>query len=210
MHRLIFLLELIGTIAFAASGAMVGIRKKMDIFGVMVMAIVTAVGGGIMRDMILGYLPPAAFLNPVYVEISILTSLILFVVIYNKDRFSENKMSVWYEKAMLLMDAVGLGVFTTLGIEKAYENGYREDTFLLLFVGILTGVGGGVIRDVFAMEMPYIFMKHIYACASLLGAIFCVAVMPYAKEVAMVGGTVIVILIRILAAKYRWNLPQMR
>lgn len=210
MGQIVFLLEMIGTIAFASSGAMVGIYKKMDLFGVIVMAVTTAVGGGLVRDMILGYLPPAAFTDPVYVILSTVCAIALFIVIYNRKRFSGRKVFLLYEKTMTIMDAVGLGVFTTLGIEKAYENGYQNELFFLVFLGILTGVGGGVIRDVLAQKTPLIFRKQIYACASLIGALFCALCMPFSKDLAMVGGTCLVIAIRLLAVMYHWNLPKMK
>lgn len=210
MEQIVILLEIIGTIAFASSGAMVGIYKKMDLFGVIVMAVTTAVGGGLMRDMILGNLPPAAFTDPIYVILSTVCAIVLFIVIYNRERFSDNKVFVLYEKAMTIMDAVGLGVFTILGIEKAYEQGYQNELFFLVFLGILTGVGGGVIRDVLAQKTPLIFKKHIYACASLVGALFCVLCMPFSKDIAMIGGACLVIVIRLLAVMYHWNLPKMK
>lgn len=210
INNVVLVLEVIGTIAFSSSGTMVGIRKKMDIFGVIVMAVTTAVGGGIIRDIILGCLPPAAFLHPIYVMVAILCSVIMFVMASLKQQIAVGKMVTLYDKLMIILDAVGLGVFTVIGIEKACENGYKEDVFLVLFVGIVTGVGGGVLRDIMAQEMPFIFVKHIYACASLSGAVFCILFMPVSKPVAMVGGTVVVIMVRLFAAKYRWNLPRIK
>lgn len=210
ISNVVFVLETIGTIAFSSSGTMVGIRKKMDIFGVMVMAVTTAVGGGIIRDIILGCLPPAAFLHPIYVMVAILCSLIMFVMASLKKQFEAGKMMMIYDKLMIILDAIGLGVFTVIGIEKACETGYKEDFFLVLFVGIVTGVGGGVLRDIMAQEMPFIFVKHIYACASLSGAVICILFMPVSKPVAMVCGTIVVIMVRLFAAKYRWNLPRIK
>lgn len=208
INNVVFGLEVIGTIAFASSGTMVGIHKKMDIFGVMVMAITTAVGGGIIRDIILGCLPPAAFLHPIYVIIALICSLIMFVIISRKRKMEVGKMALIYDKLMIILDAIGLGVFTVIGTNQAYETGYKEDVFLVLFVGIVTGVGGGVLRDIMAQEMPFIFVKHIYACASLSGAVFCILFLPLSKPAAMIGGTIVVIIIRLFAAKYRWNLPR--
>ena len=140
MEQIVLLLEIIGTIAFASSGAIVGIYKKMDLFSVIVMAVITAVGGGLMRDMILGSLPPAAFTDPIYVILSTVCAIVLVIVIYNRERFSDKKVFVLYEKAMTIMDAVGLEVFTILGIEKVYEQGYQNELFFLVFLGILDGV----------------------------------------------------------------------
>lgn len=207
-ETLVFIIEIIGTIAFASSGAMVGIRKNMDVFGVMVMAITTAVGGGIIRDLILGIRVPNTFRNPVYVEFAIGTSLVLFVVFYIRRQTMESSVMVYYERLMSLMDAIGLGTFTVIGVQTAWEIGYGPQKFLLLFVGVITGVGGGVLRDMMAMEMPFIFVKHVYACASLIGAVVCVLLMKYHKSAGMIIGAIVVIVIRLLAAKYKWNLPR--
>ena len=116
-----------------------------------------------------------------------------------------------YDKGMLVMDTVGLGVFTVMGVDKGISQGYMERTFFLVFLGTVTGVGGGLIRDMMAGVPPYIFVRHIYACASIVGAIACVWIYRLWGGVpAMVIGTVVVILIRYLAAHYRWNLPRLR
>lgn len=218
---IVFIIEIIGTIAFASSGAMVGIRKRMDIFGVIVMAITTAVGGGIIRDLILDIKPPGTFRNPVYVEFAIGTALILFLIFYIRRKLSHSKVmsteesmklakrvSQGYEKLMAVMDAIGLGAFTVIGVHTAYSIGYGPQKFLLIFVGVVTGVGGGVLRDMMAQEMPFIFVKHIYACASLIGAVVCISLMKYHKPAGMILGAAAVIIIRLLAAHYRWNLPK--
>lgn len=205
---LVFIIEIIGTIAFASSGAIAGIHKKMDVFGVMVMAITTAVGGGIIRDLILGIRPPNTFRNPVYVEFAIGTALILFLVFYIRRQMLHSRFMVYYEKLMNVMDAIGLGAFTVIGVETAYAIGYGPQRFLLIFVGVITGVGGGLLRDMMSQEMPFIFVKHIYACASLIGAVICMLLMRHHKPAAMILGALAVIIIRLLAAKYRWNLPR--
>lgn len=210
MERLVFILEIIGTIAFALSGVMVGIEKKMDIFGVTVMAIVTSVGGGILRDVILGDTPPMTFRNPIYVEIAIGCAIVTFVSSYKNIYFAESKMKWFFDKSIIIMDAIGLGVFTAVGTDRAYSRGFGDDIFLLLFVGILTGVGGGVLRDMLAQKTPLIFLKQIYACASLVGAIICVLVEPVSRQLGMCMGTMIIIVIRLLAVNYHWNLPKIR
>lgn len=208
IETIVFIIEIIGTIAFASSGAMVGIHKNMDVFGVIVMAITTAVGGGIIRDLILGIGVPNTFRNPVYVEFAVGTALVLFIIFYIRKQMMESSVMIYYERLMALMDAIGLGAFTVIGIQTAWELGYDSQKFLLIFVGVVTGVGGGVIRDMMAMQMPFIFVKHIYACASLLGAFVCIGLMRYHESAGMIVGAVVVIVIRILAAKYRWNLPR--
>ena len=158
---IIFFMEILGTIAFAASGAMVGIRKRMDIFGICVLGVVTAVGGGMTRDVILGKLP-SALEKPVYVGVSVATALAIFILLYIKQDLLSGRLGTFYDKAMLGMDSVGLGIFTSLGVMSGIDNGYPDNTFLLVFIGMLTGVGGGLMRDMMAGEEPYIFVKHIY------------------------------------------------
>ena len=204
---IIFFMEILGTIAFAASGAMVGIRKRMDIFGICVLGVVTAVGGGMTRDVILGKLP-SALQKPVYVEVSVVTALAIFILLYVKQYLLSGKMGTFYDKTMLIMDSVGLGIFTTLGVMTGIDNGYERNTFLLVFIGMLTGVGGGLMRDMMAGEEPYIFVKHIYACASLVGALGGVWIYrEWGRLPAVFIGAFIVMAIRFLAAHYRWNLP---
>ena len=106
------------------------------------------------------------------------------------------------------MDSIGLGIFTSLGVMSGIDNVYPDNTFLLVFIGMLTGVGGGLMRDMMAGEEPYIFVKHIYACASLVGALGCVEIYrEWGRLPAVFIGAFIVMAIRFLAAHYRWNLP---
>lgn len=207
---IVFCMELIGTVAFAASGAMVGINCGMDIFGVCVLGVVTAVGGGMTRDMILGNVP-GALIRPVYVLVAVFTALLVFLVLYFKRNVLQGKPGELYDRAMLVMDSVGLGIFTVVGVTTGIGNGYLENTFLLTFLGTLTGVGGGLLRDMMAGMPPYIFVKHIYACASVAGALSCVWIYRgFGQIPAMVVSSVLVVLIRFLAAYYHWNLPRMK
>ena len=204
---IIFFMEILGTIAFTASGAMVGIRKRMDIFGICVLGVVTAVGGGMTRDVILGKLP-SALEKPVYVVVSVITSLAIFILLYIKHDLLSGRLGTFYDKAMLIMDSVGLGIFTSLGVMSGIDNGYPDNSFLLGFIGMLIGVGGGLMRDMMAGEEPYIFVKHIYASASLMGALGCVWIYrEWGRLPAVFIGAFIVMAIRFLAAHYRWNLP---
>ena len=180
----------------------------MDIFGVIVMAVMTAVGGGIIRDLVLGIHPPNTFKDPIYVEYSVATAVILFVIFYIRKQMLDSKAMFYYERIMILLDAIGLGAFTVIGVETAYEIGFVHHRFLLLFVGVITGVGGGMIRDMMAQQIPFILVKQIYACASLIGAGVCIWLMPYHKSASMILGAVVVVIIRILAATYRWDLPK--
>lgn len=207
---IVFCMELAGTIAFAASGAMVGINCGMDIFGVCVLGVVTAVGGGMTRDIILGNVP-GALMRPVYVSIAIVTALIVFLVLYFKRNLLQGKVGVLYDRVMMVMDAVGLGIFTVVGVTTGISNGHLDNTFLLTFLGTLTGVGGGLLRDMMAGVPPYIFVKHIYACASVAGALSCVWIYRgFGQIPAMIVSSALVVMIRFLAAHYRWNLPRVR
>ena len=183
----------------------------MDIFGICVLGVVTAVGGGATRDIILGIVPPGMFQNPIYTIVATVTSCIVFAIMYWKQELLEGENRMVYDKIMLVMDSVGLGVFTVMGVDKGITEGYMGRTFFLVFLGTVTGVGGGLIRDMMAGVPPYIFVRHIYACASIVGAIVYVWIYRLWGSVpAMVIGTVVVILIRYLAAHYRWNLPRLR
>lgn len=116
-----------------------------------------------------------------------------------------------FDVSLLLMDSVGLGVFTVMGIWNAMDFSPDRSTYLLVFVGLLTGVGGGVMRDVLAGNMPYILVKHVYACASLAGAVLCAVLWRHVPQyVAMLAGMAAVLLIRLLSAHFRWNLPRVK
>ena len=206
-NSIIFAIELIGTIAFASSGAMLGIRKNLDIFGVVVLGLCVAVGGGIVRDIILGLTPPSAFRDPSYALTALVTAVLLFGIVYWKQEILTSRYMEIYETIMNYCDTAGLGIFTVLGVYTGYEQGYRG-RFFLIFLGMLTGIGGGVIRDVLADTMPFILRKHIYAVASLAGAFVCQRLIGQNLYLALAAGTAVVLVIRILASHYRWNLPR--
>lgn len=210
LDKYIFIIEIIGTIAFASSGAMVGIKKQMDLLGVCVLGMTTAVGGGMIRDLILGVTPPVMFQNPTYALIAIAFSVLVFCGLYFfQNKLTNKKVQGVYDKLMMIFDSLGLGLFTVVGVTTAINIGYETTGFLQIFVGVLTGVGGGVLRDIMAGNTPYIFVKHVYASASILGAVVCVLVERWFGELpAMLIGAAVVFVIRILAAHYKWNLPR--
>lgn len=206
MNSVLFILEIVGTVAFAASGAMVAVNKKMDVFGVIILGLTTAIGGGIIRDIILGVTPPSAFLNPVYAIVAIVTSVLVFLPFTQK--FAHKNVRA-YDTVLLICDSVGLGAFTVVGVRAAYTAIENAPFILAVFTGVITAVGGGAIRDLFAKDTPFIFVKHFYACASLIGAVLCAVLRKFAGEaVAMAAGSAAVIILRLLAAKYRWELPK--
>lgn len=203
---ILFILELVGIAAFAASGAMRALAKKMDIFGVATLGVITAVGGGVIRDVVLGNTPPETFRNPVYALVAVLVSVIIFIPAVRKVIFIK---PVIYDMMMLVMDSVGLGIFTVVGIQSAYAVNAQSGMFLLVFVGMITGIGGGVIRDVLAGDTPYVFVKHFYACASLIGSVVCVLFWRnFGQDAAIIGGALVVVVLRLLAAKFHWSLPK--
>lgn len=203
---IIFAFEIVGVVAFAISGALVGIKKKMDILGISILGLLVACGGGVIRDLVLGITPPMTFRNPIYATIAILTSIVVFIYMENAPKKRSRKMQ---DRIMLIMDAIGLGIFTVMGINTAYTQEQDYSWFLLIFVGVITGVGGGILRDIMAGDRPYVFVKHFYASASIIGAIVYVIILPYLGTVtSMFVGTGVIIVLRILAAKYRWSLPK--
>ena len=205
-----FLIEAVGTIAFASSGAMVAIRQNLDLLGIIVLGVTTAVGGGMMRDILLGIVPPSLFTNPIYTIMAFITVMVLFIVIRMNQHFLEGDCIVTYEKLMNIFDAIGLAAFTVTGIDTAVMAGYGDYHFLSVFLGVLTGVGGGLLRDIMARQTPYILKKHVYACASIAGGM-CYSFLlssPVNNDAAMIISAVLVVAIRLLATHYCWNLPR--
>ena len=208
MDKFVFLLELIGTVAFAASGSLTAMRRPMDLLGVIVLGVITSVGGGILRDVILGITPPLAFRDPTCTLVAVGVSLLLCIPWIRHSLMHNHRL---FDVSLLLMDSVGLGVFTVMGIWNAMDFSPDRSTYLLVFVGLLTGVGGGVMRDVLARNTPYILVKHVYACASLAGAVLCAVLWRHVPQyVAMLAGMAAVLLIRLLSAHFRWNLPRVK
>ncbi len=207
----IFPVEIIGTVAFASSGAMVAVRKKLDLFGIVVLGVVTAVGGGMLRDLVIGSIPPSMFLNPVYVFTAFLTALILFLLFRRWPFLLASRHIESFEKAMNIVDAVGLGAFTVTGINTGVKAGYGEYHFLIIFLGVITGIGGGILRDIMAGETPFVLKKHVYACASVSGACLYVLLLQFTNsDYAMLFSALLVVIIRLLASHFRWNLPSIR
>lgn len=201
----LLIFEIIGTIAFAASGAIIALNKKMDIFGVIILGLVTAVGGGVLRDVILGFTPPNMFRNPVYAIVAAVASVLLFSSKIRNAIFKKQKV---YDFCLLVMESIGLGIFTVVGIMVA-QNRIINNPFFLVFLGVITGIGGGVMRDVMAGNTPYIFVKHFYATASIIGAIVTVVLWGYiGATFSMVIGAVLIVVLRLLAAHFHWSLPK--
>lgn len=204
---IILITELTGTVAFAVSGALTAIERRLDFFGITVLSIFTAVGGGLIRDLILGHTPPVMFRNPLYVLVAFIASLLLmlFSPFFLRTRYSKKRNLVMH--GINMFDAVGLGVFTVSGMNTAFSLGY-DSMFLAVFVGVTTGVGGGVLRDVLAGRTPQLLQRDIYAVAAIIGALSLYLFELFLpRAAAMLAAAVLIMLIRLIALHRRWNLP---
>ena len=208
-ETILLVLEIVGTIAFAVSGAFVAIKVRFDIFGVIVIGCVTAVGGGIVRDVLIGSTPPAIFSRWYILLVAVFTSVAVFLVawVYRK-KFDEVREKI--ENINNLFDAIGLAAFTVMGTELAFSKGLDWNPLLSVTLGVLSGVGGGVLRDVLTETQPYIFKKHIYAIASILGGVIYYVLRLFFDGTLIVSclAMAFIITMRVLARKYRWSLPK--
>ena len=204
-----FIVEVLGTIAFAVSGAMLAIDRKMDLFGVLFLGLVTASGGGFMRDVVLGIVPPSMFISPMLIPVGLIASFYTFLAIHWNQHLIPYLPEGLFQWILNFTDAVGLGLFTVLGVNVAIDAGYGDYHRFVIFLGMLTGVGGGMLRDILAGLTPAILRKHIYACASLLGAAcYDYLLLCMQKEYAMFTGALIVMVVRMLAYHLNWNMPR--
>lgn len=192
------LLDFIGTIAFAMSGALTAMHKKMDLFGVFIIAFVTAVGGGTLRDIMIGRTPVGWMLDLNYVYVIILGFLL---AIYFRKKFDKLRVSLF------LFDSIGLGVFTLIGLEKGINIGLHP--IICIAMGTMTGCFGGVIRDILCTEIPVIFREEIYATACILGGIvfFMLREFNMDNDVLYLTTSLVIIAIRFIAVKFKWHLP---
>lgn len=206
---IIFVAEILGVIAFAVSGALLAIEKRLDLFGVIFLGVTPAVGGGVIRDLLLGTNPPYMFQNPIYVFFAFLTAMCVFIF---KLVFRENseKTAIITNHIVNIVDAIGLGTFVVVGADTAIHAGYGDNGFLVVTVGVITGVGGGVLRDILIGQIPYIFRKHVYAITGIVGA--CLYYFMYWRRInspfAMFVGIFSVLLLRVMATYFEWNLPK--
>ena len=209
MAEIIKILEIIGTIAFAVSGALVAIGANLDIIGVVFLGCITAVGGGILRDIILGITPPSAFVSFEFCAVAAVVSVIVFVVsMLVGSKFSRVRDKI--EQVNNFFDAIGLAAFTITGAEIACIHGYYDNAFIVVVLGMITGVGGGIFRDILSDTTPAVLRKHIYALASVCGAVLFFIIRKYVNtpSAATVLSMLLVFAIRMLATKYRWSLPK--
>lgn len=197
----ISLMELIGTVAFAISGALLAIEKGLDYYGIGFFAIITAVGGGIIRDIIINLPLPVALSDPAFVIISLLAAAA--VIAFHK----------WVRKLHSLVtffDAAGLAAFTAIGA-KAAVNSDVCTPFVVITLALLTGTGGGILRDLFAREIPFVFRKEVYAMACIAGAAAFLAVYSYAgMTIAMYICFSVTLVIRLVSVKFNWHLARVK
>jgi uncharacterized membrane protein YeiH len=180
----------------------------------MVLGCTTAFGGGIVRDLLLGVTPPAALREPSLLIITAIVSLAVFLLEYTLgDKAAGTALareSSRHEQLLNALDALSLSMFVIVGIDAAMEAGYEDNAFLMIFVGVITGVGGGLLRDVMIRRVPVILQKRIYALAALLGAVIDVYLtkLGCARQISAVIAVCFILVIRFLALHYRWNLPR--
>ncbi|WP_282754049.1 trimeric intracellular cation channel family protein [Desulfuromonas thiophila] len=197
--NLLYALDLLGTAAFAASGALVGVRRQMDLFGVLVLGLVTAIGGGTLRDLLLGAIPPFSLQDETYLYISIGVALLTFV---GHRRIEE------LAHPLLYLDAVGLATFVVIGTEKAMAFG---SGFLgAVTLGVMTATAGGVLRDVLSNQVPLILQREIYASACFAGAalLYLLKLLHWPRPLAVLLAAALVIGLRLLAIRHNWALPR--
>lgn len=199
---LIQALDLFGTMAFAVTGAFKAIEHKSDIVGVIILATMTGVAGGVLRDVIFGRMPPIAIVNPLYLTITVVTGVVMFFLYRSLKKH-------W--NLFLKFDAIGLGVFTVIGATFAY-NLFGLNFLAMSFAGVLTAIGGGILRDVFVNEVPIVFVKELYASASFIGVVIFFGLLAAGIDlnVAAIPSIVAATGLRLLAMKYNWNLPLSR
>ncbi|MFQ6397818.1 trimeric intracellular cation channel family protein [Nocardia sp. KC 131] len=195
--------ELLGVIAFATSGALLAVRKNLDIFGMAVLACSTALGGGVIRDLLVGRTPPAAFTDLTYLSASLLITLVIFFR-HPTSRLTRGPLEV--------ADAIGLGLFCVTGTVVAYSHGTGAPTAALL--GMVTAIGGGVIRDVLSGQVPSVLRpdQELYAVPALFGAATTAALLHFGAYRAWTGflAALVAIAVRLLARRFQWRAPLAR
>ncbi|NYJ28768.1 trimeric intracellular cation channel family protein [Allomuricauda sp. ARW1Y1] len=191
-------IDILGTIAFAISGVLVAMEKRLDLFGVLIIAFVTAIGGGTLRDLLIGNTPVGWMHDLTYV-ITIFISVVFAIIFVNKLKY--------LRKSLFLFDTIGIGLYTMVGVEKGLEAQLLP--IMCVFLGTMTACFGGVIRDILCNEIPVIFRKEIYATACILGALsyFLIVQLPVKEEFAYIAGILVVIILRLLAVKFKISLP---
>ncbi len=210
MDLLFVIIEYIGIIAFTVSGAMVAIRKEADLFGVVFLSVMTAFCGGIVRDLCLGITPPSFFVAAgakVIVSISVAVA-VFFVAMLFKKQYIANEERI--DSINNIFDALGLGIFAVCGTQIAIEAG-QTSPFIAILMGLITGIGGGMFRDLSLGSVPFVIRKRIYAVATIAGAglYYIMFVLFEAGAFAStLAGVLITFVLRICATVFKWNMPK--
>ena len=200
-HVFIYILDLFGTMAFAVTGAFKAIENKSDIVGVLLLSTITGVAGGVIRDVVMGQFPNALS-DPAYVAITVTSGIAIFFLYTHLKKH-------W--NLFLKFDAIGLGVFSIIGATFAY-NLVGLNFLAIMLAGVLTAVGGGILRDVFVTQVPIVFVKEFYVSASFIGILVFYFMLYFGGELysATIIGLTITTALRLIAMKYNWNLPKVK
>ncbi len=206
----VFVLECLGAIAFTLSGIIVSIERRVDPIGTFVISFTTAFGGGIIRDLLIGVVPPSVFCNP-STRLEALIAMIVGMIFYIFAFFKKTAPLIIKMKndiALNIIDAVGLSVFCISGVKTAIAACGGGNILLLIVAGSISGCGGSILRDIFTDSIPTVFRKHVYILPSIIGSSAYVLLYTRVPQlVAMMAGIAIIITIRVLAIVYKWNLP---
>lgn len=203
--------EYIGVAAFAICGAMAGIDRGADIYGVLFVAVITALGGGVIRDMMLGHLPPRMFSSFGYIGVAVFCGLVVFLDAYARtEKYRQHQAEL--DSLVNIFDALGLAVFTVTGMDLAIAQCGLENPVLLVLLGTTTGVGGGMLRDVLIDVMPAVLRKRIYAVASMAGGIvyYILLWLGVPGFLSAIVAMAVIFTLRVLATVYKWNLPKVK
>jgi uncharacterized membrane protein YeiH len=195
----LFIIDILGTIAFAVSGAFFAMQKKLDPFGVLVLSYATALGGGTLRDIMIGNLPVSFLTNETAIVVIGCSAIMTMFFGSRLKRLSTT---------LFLFDALGLGFFTVVGIQLGIAKGYSMST--CIFLGTITACFGGVVRDVLLNNIPLLFRKEIYALACILGGLFYFLLyrLNLNEDLVTIASILVIVLIRVLAVRFKWSLPK--
>jgi len=199
--NLLYALDLLGTAAFAASGAWAGIRRDMDLFGVLTLGLVTATGGGTLRDLFLGDTPPFIFKDETYLYLSIAVSLTVFLF---------HRHLEFLQHPLPYFDAIGLGTFVVIGTGKALA--FKMGFVGSVMMGVMTATAGGMIRDLLSTQVPLVLHKEVYASACIAGAtlLYLLDRISFPHTWSLLAAAMTVTVVRLLAIRYNWSLPRAR
>lgn len=211
---IMMVLEIMGVIAFAIAGSIVAIDKEMDMVGVVFLAMITSFGGGIMRDLVMGRTPLFFTSLGLYISVALVTSLAVFVFAHIfKKWYVKNERSILFYNNFV--DAIGISAFSVSGVKMCLEFFPEPNPFLAIMIGMLSAIGGGMVRDVCLRDIPFVFRKHIYALATLAGATVYYVLRVHVFEegvtgdvISLVIGMLSVFTIRVLATVFHWNMPK--